>query len=131
MADLHGFHALVLPPAARAVVGAFAQQVVEAFDPWRAPLDEAERARRGAVRLDARGQALLERWGYPLTEERFTFHMTLTRALSAGERAAIAPALQAFFQTAVATPAVLDALVVFEEPAPGADFRVIHRAVMG
>lgn len=123
--ELGGFLALVLAPEAVAPMQAFAQRVVEAFDPWRAPLDDRERARRNAADLDPRGRELLERWGYPLTKERFTFHMTLTRSLSAGERAAVEPAASAAFDAALVEPAVLDGIAVFEEPEPAAALRLV------
>lgn len=130
VAELGGFLALVLAPDAIAQVQAFAQRVVEAFDPWRLPLDDAERARRGADRLDARGRELLERWGYPLTEERFTFHVTLTRALSAGERTAVEPVVRSALGEALAAPVKLDAIAVFEERDAEREFHLMHRAAL-
>ncbi|MEM9221661.1 MAG: DUF1045 domain-containing protein [Pseudomonadota bacterium] len=59
-------------------LAAAANAALEAFEPFRAPLSEAERARRNPEKLDERGRELLDRWGYPYVEERFTFHMTLS-----------------------------------------------------
>lgn len=59
----------------------FAQDCVEAFEPFRAPLDEKDTKRRLASNLTARQQTLLSQFGYPYVAEQFRFHMTLSGAL--------------------------------------------------
>ncbi|MEN3378181.1 MAG: hypothetical protein V7604_3536 [Hyphomicrobiales bacterium] len=71
----------------------FASTCVEAFDRFRAPLDEADRARRLASGLSARQAELLERWGYPYVLDEFRFHMTLTGPLADDERPAFLASL--------------------------------------
>jgi putative phosphonate metabolism protein len=71
----------------------FAGACVEAFDRFRAPLDEADRARRLASGLSARQAELLERWGYPYVHDEFRFHMTLTGPIADEERAAFEASL--------------------------------------
>ena len=56
---------------------ALAGDVVRTFEPFRAPLDEAARARRAPERLDPAARARLERWGYPWVFDGFEFHLTL------------------------------------------------------
>jgi len=58
-------------------IEAFAAACVTAFDRCRAPLTEADRARRIAGGLSVRQAKLLERWGYPYVFDEFRFHMTL------------------------------------------------------
>jgi putative phosphonate metabolism protein len=54
---------------------AFAAACITDFDRCRAPLTDAERARRTG--LSGRQAELLERWGYPYVLDEFRFHMTL------------------------------------------------------
>lgn len=80
VAALGRFLALV-PVAPPPALGLLAAECVAALDPMRAPLNEAERAKRRPERLSPRGRVLLDRWGYPHVFEEFRFHMTLTDAL--------------------------------------------------
>ncbi len=87
LARLGGFLALV-PAGPAQALGALAARVVADLDRFRAPLTEAERARRHPERLDAAERANLERWGYPHVMEAFRFHITLTGALDPAAAAA-------------------------------------------
>ncbi|PWR04452.1 phosphonate metabolism protein [Meridianimarinicoccus roseus] len=92
-----GFLALV-PRGDTADLSDVAARVVENLDAFRAPLSDAELARRRAGgRLSPRQQTLLDRWGYPYTHDAFRFHMTLTGPLARADadtaRAALAPVL--------------------------------------
>jgi ribose 1,5-bisphosphokinase len=119
VALLEDFLALVpMHPDAR--LDAIAATCVTAFDRFRAPLDEREMARRRAVTLSTRQEALLARWGYPFVLEEFRFHMSLTGRL-AGARAPQIPALPA-------DPLWFDSICIFEEAAPGEQFRTVHRS---
>lgn len=55
-----------------------AAQIVTFLDPFRAPLTEAEVARRKPEQLPPQQRDLLDRWGYPYVMEEFRFHITLT-----------------------------------------------------
>lgn len=124
VADLHGFLALrTQGPAPE--IDALARAVVEAFDAFRAPLDEADRARRLAAGLDARELELLERWGYPYVDDRFHFHMTLTGRVSPVAADALASALGPAFDAAARDPFELDRLCLFGDPGDGAPFRLL------
>lgn len=119
---LDGFVALV-PASQNPALNALARECVTELDELRAPLTEAERARRRPEQLDARGRELLERFGYPLVLERFRFHMTLTGRIDA----TLAGQIVAQIARPVARlnadePLVLDRLCVFVQPAPGAEF---------
>ncbi|MDB6452728.1 DUF1045 domain-containing protein [Falsirhodobacter sp. 20TX0035] len=71
------FLALV-PQGDATALNAMAGRIVTALDPFRAPLTEAEIARRKPERLTPRQRELLNRWGYPFVMEEFRFHITLT-----------------------------------------------------
>ena len=51
---------------------------VRAFEPFRAPLSDADLARRRRAPLTLEQDARLLTWGYPYVFEDFRFHMTLT-----------------------------------------------------
>ena len=127
VADISGFLALrevePCPP-----LHALADACVEALDGHRAPADAAELARRRAGgRLSERQDAMLVRWGYPHVFDTWFFHMTLTRRLSPGERAAAMPAAEAHFAAALARPRRVDAITVFTQAGAGAPFLLAER----
>jgi putative phosphonate metabolism protein len=124
--DLSGFLALreTAPcPALRALADA----CVEALDACRAPPAEAELARRRQAGLTPAQEALLARWGYPYVFDEWRFHLTLTRRLSAEERAAVLPAATAHLGTAAARMRRVVSICLFVQPAPGAPFRIARR----
>jgi putative phosphonate metabolism protein len=98
--------------------------VLEAFDALRAPLTEAEIARRRPDRLSDRQRAQLDRWGYPHVLEDFRFHMTLTGPVEAAQTVDVAAMLQERFGAFDGAPLAVDSLAVFIEPSPGGAFRV-------
>ncbi|MGE3921493.1 MAG: DUF1045 domain-containing protein [Lautropia sp.] len=118
-----------------------ADALVMGLDPFRAPLDEADRRRRRVERLDPPARALLERWGYPFVLSNWRFHLTLTGPLSGPPTGpppgpltatAIAPsdaiaALARHFAAALREPVRCDAIHLVGEPDPGADFVDIAR----
>ncbi|TGD94810.1 DUF1045 domain-containing protein [Methylobacterium nonmethylotrophicum] len=127
VATLGAFTALI-PEAAPAELGLFAAECVAAFEPFRAPLTEAETARRKPERLTPRGRALLARWGYPYVFEDFRFHMTLTDALAEEARAPWRERLAAAY--GAGEPLTLDALSVLRQDG-SAPFRVLQRLPFG
>jgi len=111
---------------------ALADACVRELDPLRRPPGPAERARRGAVTLGEAERALLGRWGYPWVFEAWRFHMTLTDGLPPGPpRDALLAEAADFFAPALAEPLRCDALALFVEDAPGADFRLAGRIPFG
>ncbi len=123
-----GFAALT-PEQASPDLARLEAEVVMRFDPFRAPLTEAERAARHPERLTARERDHLDRWGYPHVLEAFRFHMTLTNALPDPDSIAALLGESLAAQLGAARLEV-DALVLFEQPAPDARFRIISRAKM-
>ena len=71
---LDGFLALMPARNPRSLAAA----VVEGLDGFRAPLGDADLARRRASGLTPAQDALLERWGYPYVMDEFRMHLTLT-----------------------------------------------------
>lgn len=116
-----GFLALI-PEVQTAELTAFAAQVVERFDRFRAPMSEAERTRRRGGGLTARQAELLEQFGYPHVLEQFRFHMTLTDRLAEELRGPMQAAAEAHFEALLGDAIMLDRLVVFGEPEAGAPF---------
>ena len=78
---ISGFIAVV-PAEPSTDLGALAQDCVEAFDRFRAPMTPEDRARRRPEALTARQVEQLDRFGYPYVRDDFRFHMTLTGRLS-------------------------------------------------
>ena len=127
VATLGAFTALI-PVAPPPELGLFAAECVAAFEPFRAPLTEAEIARRKPERLSPRGRALLARWGYPHVFEDFRFHMTLTDALPEADRAPWRERLAAAYGEA--EPLTLEALSVLRQDG-SSPFRVVQRLAFG
>lgn len=122
------FFALTAPAQQEALV-ALSGQVVRAFDPFRAPLTDAELARRRKSRLSDAQDALLGQWGYPYVMEEFRFHMTLTGPARYPDlvEGQISAALQDILQI----PLTLDALSLVGETEDG-HFQQIERfALLG
>ena len=101
----------------------FAAEVVEAFEPFRAPLTATERDRRvSGGHLSPRQIELIDRFGYPYVLEEFRFHMTLTDRLPEAERDAYMQAAAIHFGPLAEAETVLDRLVLFHEPEAGVPF---------
>ena len=101
-------------------------RIVDEFEPFRAPLSDADIARRKPESLSAEHRANLMRWGYPYVMDEFRFHMTLTGQVPPDQAPDMRKALDARFADFVNAPLSIDGLALFVEPARGADFTV-HR----
>ena len=122
LALIDGFLALI-PATQSEALTAFAGDVVETFDPFRAPPSDEERARRlQNGNLSPRQLELLEGYGYPYVFEQFQLHMTLTDRLPEGERAAYMQAAAEHFGPLAEADMAVDRLVLFHEPEAGAPF---------
>lgn len=113
------------PEAPNADLQRLAADAVVAFEPFRAPLDAFDRARRVASLTEPRHVAAVDRWGYPWVFEDFRFHMTLTGRLVAERREPVRAALAALFTT-VDLSVPVDAITLFEQPERSAPFRVME-----
>lgn len=115
-------HPIDAPPAlsrleADAVVG---------LDRWRAPLDAAERARRKPERLAPHELAYLDRHGYPYVLDAFRPHFSLTGPVEDGA-SYLAAVREALASNPPLAQVTVRSLALFEQPAPGARFRVRRR----
>lgn len=125
LATLAGFFAW-LPADAQDRIAAVAKACVTELDDFRAPPDELELARRRRG-LNPDQAALLQRWGYPYVLDEFRFHLTLSDAVSGREAEAMRTALEDYSDRHARGAVAFDALCLFVEPAPGADFRMLAR----
>ncbi len=128
VSDVHGFLALretvACPP-----LQALADACVEGLDGFRAPPSEAELVRRRRSALSAEQDAMLERWGYPYVFGTWFFHMTLTRRVSAAEKAIYMPAAEHHFAAAVAVaePRRVVDICLYTQAGAGAPFVIAER----
>lgn len=121
--NLQGFLAFT-PLGCEAALLELGAAVVEGTNALRAPLSEAETARRRPELLTPRQRTLLGLWGYPHVMEEFRFHLTLTDRLPDPEPAATA--LLAHFAPALPRPFVIEDLCLFGEDEDGR-FHLLHR----
>lgn len=121
--QIQGFYALV--PAQRSeALDRLAGDVVIAFERFRAPMREADIARRNPDALTPSQLRNLHQWGYPYVFDEFRFHMTLSGRVSGTEAARLAHALDAYFGALLADPLEIASIALFVEPEPGAPFAI-------
>jgi putative phosphonate metabolism protein len=125
------FFALVPADGAEDGISGLADACVKAFEPLRAPLSEADIARRLPERLDESQRAYLAEWGYPYVFDAFRFHMTLTGAVPEEDRPAMRQLLDATFAPFAGKPMRIGHLALFAEPERGAPFTVLRLAKLG
>lgn len=107
-----------------------AASVVTSLDHHRAPLTEADLARRRARPLSVAQESNLERWGYPYVLDQFRFHITLTDPLRKDERETVRRALTDYLGDHLNVPFKVDALSLVGED-PAGRFHLIHRYPLG
>jgi putative phosphonate metabolism protein len=120
---LSGFFALV-PGETEPALDALAAETVRAFEPFRAPLTEADRARRRPESLSERQRAHLDKWGYPHVFEEFRFHMTLTGRVPDAAAPPIEAELLQRFSSVIGRPLAVDHLALFLQAEAGQPFHV-------
>jgi hypothetical protein len=117
----------LIPTAPQADLNWLADQCVVQFDRFRAPLSEADRARRGAI-PDPLLALYMEQFGYPGIFAAFGFHITLAGPVEPAEldmlEAALRPATASFTET----PFAVKDLCWFGDPGGGGLFKVCGRA---
>lgn len=102
----------------------FAAAVVEAFEPFRAALSEADIARRKPERLSEAQRAHLLRWGYPYVMEEFRFHMTLSGPVEPEQVDAMRQLASTRFAAFTDKPLPISGLALFVEKDRGTPFTV-------
>jgi hypothetical protein len=98
-----------------AEVAPLERAVVTRFEKYRAPLNDAEIARRERHALSARQRSLLDTYGYPYVLDEFRFHMSLSGPLPADLLDAVAEALGEALSAKGIVAASIDRLAVFQE----------------
>ena len=113
------------------LIDELAMRCVQYFDVLRAAPTADEQRKFRARGLTAREEELLQRWGYPYTEDRFRFHMSLSDDLSeldADTVDVVRTAAEAHFAHAHTTePIGIDSLTIFREIERGTPFQAWKR----
>lgn len=121
--SLGPFFALV-PHALHNPLQDFAADVVDYFDPFRAPLSESDIARRRPQNLSERQRENLSLWGYPHVMDDFRFHMTLTGPIDEAQSASMRETLGQTFADFTHRPLTISGLGLFVEETRGAPFTI-------
>jgi putative phosphonate metabolism protein len=119
--SIDGFLALV-PASFDNRIHALADDCVRELDSFREQPPPEELECRRVAGLSARQDEHLRNWGYPYVFDEFRFHMTLTRRLSETQLQKFKHAARSHFASVLNGPVPIDALTIFTEPKPGADF---------
>jgi hypothetical protein len=120
----------LLPRQTPTGLSELAQALVKQFDCFRAPMSDADRARRQPDRLTARQRAYLQQWGYPFVLDEFRFHMTLAGPIEPQQIDFVCDKLERLFRTEVAdwdAPVRIDAMSVFKQPRRDRPFHILSR----
>jgi putative phosphonate metabolism protein len=126
VSSISGFIAII-PTERSAELELLAAEATKAFDPFRAPLEPEDRARRNPAALTPRQRDYLDRWGYPYVFEEFRFHMTLTGRLPAERREPVVAMLRSRFATIGVETLAIDAIALCCQDDADSRFRVIGR----
>lgn len=114
LSRIEGFFALV-PESPDAALDALANDVVATFEPFRAPMTDAEFARRNPDALSPAQIKNLHLWGYPYVFDTFRFHMTLTGRVSSLEAPRVEAGIIAHFGDLVPQQRVIGSLALLVE----------------
>lgn len=114
----------IIPGATHPPLQDFAARVVEEFERFRAPLSDADIARRNPDRLGAAQRENLLRWGYPHVFDAFRFHMTLTGPIAPERSDMVATVVERRFADFVHKPLTISGLGLFIERERGAPFTI-------
>ena len=108
-----------------------AERATVDLDPFRAPLNGSELAKRRRNGLTERQEDYLRRWGYPYVLEEFRFHLTLTGSLPAEDGDRAEAALRPLVAPIESQPFRIDEICLFADPGAGANFRIVERLPLG
>ena len=110
----------------------FAFAAVQAFELFRAPLSDADKARRQKSPLTPAQHAYLEAYGYPYVGDAFRFHMTLTGSLPGDQTGPVKQALEAAYAAALpAGPVRIDRFALFKQNDRAGRFRLLDSYSFG
>lgn len=122
------FIALVEPAPTPELI-ALERDLVLGFEPFRAPLTDAEIARRDPERLSARQRENLMTYGYPGVLDLFRFHLTLVGRAPAAQVPALEAELAALYAERVPEPGMLVDQVALVEQVDGGRFTIRERVL--
>jgi putative phosphonate metabolism protein len=125
--DLLGDFIAIVPKEPVTALSHLADDCVTQFERFRAPLTEAERARRLKSKLTPRQIGHVDKYGYPYVFEDFRFHMTLTGRLTDSRRDDILAKLREEFAALRIAELAIDAISLFRQPASDKPFEIIAR----
>ncbi len=120
--NLGGAFWAVVPGAEAAPLADLASAATTELDVLRAPLSEADLARRSVERLSPRQRELLEEWGYPYVLDEFRWHFTLTDEI--GDAAEPGVRLERDLAEVLGHDIPMTSIALCVEPRPGADFEL-------
>lgn len=129
LAQIGNFLALV-PEGDVTALRAMAANVVKALDAFRAPITDADIARRNPAKLTDAQLALLHRWGYPYVMEEFRFHLTLTGRMQPDQVPETKAELERQLAPVLPRPLKIRSLCLFGEADDGR-FHLLHRYPFG
>lgn len=109
----------------------FAAEVVARLDGFRAPLSEAEIARRNPAALTPRQRELMGAFGYPYVLEEFHFHLTLSGDLPPETLDLLEPAARDWFAPVMPKPFQIGDLCLFGEDMEGRFHLLSRHALTG
>lgn len=121
----------IVPDGPSPEIDQLADNVVEAFEPFRAPLSPEEFARRNPDSLSQSQLNNLQQWGYPHVFNDFRFHMTLTGPVPEDRAATMQRVLERLFAPLLEDPLAIDRLALFIEPERAAPFTVHSQYIVG
>ena len=122
--SISGFIAVIPAEPPRDLIR-LAADCVTVFDSFRAPLTDADRARRNPSRLTPAQRDHLDRWGYPYVMDDFRFHMTLTGRLGSARRDGVLAMLKERFAVLDLATLAIDRIAVFRQESAASRFRIV------
>ncbi len=99
---------------------------VRDLDEFRAPLFEADFARRRTAKLSAIQEDYLQKWGYPYVFDEFRFHMTLTGKLPPEVRKQVLARLESELSVPLSRPLAVREICLLRENSDG-NFYILKR----
>ena len=115
------------PQTQSAALFELGKNCLEAFDPFRAPLEQSDLNPRRNARLSPRQNDFLHQWGYPYVLQEFQFHITLSSRLSILQREKIIPALKNLLANELDCPFIIAHLALMGEDRNG-QFHILEEA---
>ncbi len=115
------------PTSAFSELADVAAACVTELDGFRRAMDAAEFERRRRVGLNVRQIEMLRCWGYPYVLDEFRFHITLSDLLAPCDARRLQSELEHRTESFATRTIRFDALCLFVQSTPDADFRLVAR----